>query len=229
MALDSRQSLILKLASDDGSLLSLINFVINYTAVDPVVRDLPDGRVLFTGGEIDEDDPSQEHKRPDSLAYEALPEGFIQETDKLSKYGRVLVPLNDPFLEALEASCAAKVLTFDREDPGANFYAQNIKKGPLGINFKLVYRPSADRGTRLVNRFITGYDKNLFVGVTIESIDMRDVRNSVIAFACASMMGIEPQHVRTALMRYEFPAKPEEVQEEVTELDILGMREFEED
>ena len=92
-----------------------------------------------------------------------------------------------------------------------------------------MYDSSLDKGKKLITKFVSGYDKNIFLGVSIGSTDINDVLNSVIAFACASMMGVDPRHVRDALARYAFPSKPREVKQEVTKEDILSMREFEED
>ena len=185
--------------------------------------------MLFTGGEPDEGDTEHVSLRPDSIVFEGLAGDFPQDIEKLARNGRILAPLSDPLLEGLKASCGGKILTFDLDDPDANFFAQNIRKGPSGYSFEMVYRPSSDMGSRLVNRFIPGYDKNLFAGVSIGSTDINDVLNSVIAFGCASLMGAEPQHVRNALIRYTFASRPKEVKKDITEKDILSMREFEED
>lgn len=229
MALDERKTLLLKRSSEESSCIPLCDYVIHYTAVQPVSRRLSDGSMMFTGGETDGDVADINTLRPDSLAFEGISAGFTHETEMLTGKGRILAPLSDPLLGELKASCSAKILTFDMEDADANFFAQNIKKSPSGYTFELVYRPSADLGSRMINRFIPGYDKNLFVGVSIGSSDLNDVLNSVIAFGCVSLMGIEPHHVRTALQRYAFPSRPKEIRQEITREDILGMREFEED
>ena len=229
MAKEDRKTLLLKKAREKGSCVPLCDSVIHYTTIDPVSQRYSDGSMIFTGGEKDPDHPVTDLMRPDSLVFEGIKSDFNKYLENLSRNGRILAPLTDPLLKDLEASCDAKVLTFDREDPDANFFAQNVKKTPYGFSFELVYRPSGDLGSRLINRFIPGYDKNLFVGVTIGSTDLNDVLNSVIAFGCASLMSVEPDHVRNALVRYAFAARPVEEKQEVTRDDILSMREFEED
>ncbi len=229
MAKSDRKTLYLKRTLSEGSCVPLCDFVINYTAISPVSRRSADGSMIFTGGERDVDGSDPKDPKPESVAFEGLTETSAEDVRFLAKGGRVLAPLKDPLLRDLISSCDAKVFTFDLDDPDANFFAQNIKPGPSGYSFELVYRPASDTGSRMISRFIPGYDKNLFAGVTIGSTDIEDVLRSVIAFGCASLMGIEPSHVRDALVRYVFPSRPKEVRQEVTKEDILGMRDFEED
>ena len=229
MAKDERKTILIRRGLDKGSCIPLCDSVLNYVTIDPISRRLEDRSLIVTGGERDNDMPEPQTPRPDSVAYEKLDRDTFNDGLSLGRNGRILAPLADPLLEELTGSCEAKVLTFDLDDQNANFFAQNIRKGPLGYSFELVYKPASDLGTRMINRFVPGYDKNLFVGVTIASSDINDVLNSVIAFGCASLMKVEPQHLRDALLRYAFSSRPKEAKQEVTKEDILGMREFEED
>ena len=229
MATNDRKTMLLKRAAEKGSCVPLCDFMIHYTTLNPMSERLADGSMLFTGGEPDPDKPYPENPKPAAVVFEGLSAGYSRELETMIKGGKILAPLKDPLLKNLMNESGSKVLTFALDDPDANFFAQNIKMTPSGNSFELVYRPSDDIGTRMVNRFLPGYDRPLFLGVTIGSTDRNDILHSVIAFACSSIMGVEPDHARSALIRYAFPSRPKEVKQEITKEDILGMREFEED
>ena len=185
----------------------LIEYMIKKVLRNQTSKDMDDGRLYFATDYEAEPDFGA-NPETDIILFENVENEDIHKAlrmaEKTAKGARILIPLEDDFIESARMSLTVTRFTYSLNDVRANLCANKIT--PLkggGFEAEVVYQSSPQRKT-LRDRIFPTYNRNMFGKFKVNSTEMDDVLHTIKAFGFGLMLSIETKYITEAISSFVF-------------------------